>query len=251
LDILAVVIPPNYPALPENAETGSIKVPEVIDALSKLERSGLVTADVDLFITYEGDTRQVVIQVRVTEVEGCTVIHKDLLTAQIILPQHQKNIDGHKNNGQQSPPPSQSSNCGPSDWICRLTNWVNSLAPCGLRPHRAEGQDDRRPEFNGSHRHHGGNHRHRFNRPRHGFMRFIISVVVPVLIGAAAGVGIGILSVFIAEFVGGVIMRIRGRRNVEYTEIDRKDDDDEDDAGEELPVYEELQEALAYPEGKH
>lgn len=219
--------------------------------MSKLERTGLVTADVDLFITYEGDTRQVMIQVRVTEVEGCMVVHKDLLTAQIILPQHQKNIDGHKNDGPDSPPPSQSANCGPSDWICRLTNWVNSLTPCGLRPLRSEGPDGRRPDFRGdSHRHPGGNHRHRFNRPRHGFMKFIISVVVPVLIGAAAGVGIGILSVFIAEFVGGVIMRIRGRRNARYTEIDRKDDDEADDAGEELPVYEELQESPAYPEEK-
>ena len=47
-------------------------------------------------------------------------------------------------------------------------------------------------------------------------MRFIIHVVIPVVIGAAAGLGIGIVSVFIVEIVGGVIMRIRGRRAAEY-----------------------------------
>ena len=78
-------------------------------------------------------------------------------------------------------------------------------------------------------------------------MRFIISVVVPVLIGAAAGVGIGIFSVFIAEIIGGLILRIRGRRAGEYVEIDRKDDDSDD---EELPVYEEMEEAPEYAEEK-
>lgn len=78
-------------------------------------------------------------------------------------------------------------------------------------------------------------------------MRFIISVVVPVLIGAAAGVGIGIISVFIAEIIGGLILRIRGRREVEYVEIDRKDDDFDE---EELPVYEEVEETPEYTEEK-
>ena len=79
-------------------------------------------------------------------------------------------------------------------------------------------------------------------------MRFIISVVVPVLIGAAAGVGIGIISVFIAEIIGGLILRIRGRPAVQYMEIDRKDDDFDDE--DELPVYEEVEETPEYTEGK-
>jgi UPF0716 family protein affecting phage T7 exclusion len=77
-------------------------------------------------------------------------------------------------------------------------------------------------------------------------MRFIISVVIPVLIGAAAGVGIGIISVFIAEIIGGILLRIRGRRQVEYVEVDIKDDEIVD----ELPVYEEMEEAPEYTEEK-
>jgi predicted RNA methylase len=84
-------------------------------------------------------------------------------------------------------------------------------------------------------------------------MRFIISVVIPVLIGAAVGVGIGILSVFIAEIAGGVIARIRGRRATEYVEVDVKGNDCDDYCameGDELPQYVELPQAPAYIEEK-
>jgi UPF0716 family protein affecting phage T7 exclusion len=78
-------------------------------------------------------------------------------------------------------------------------------------------------------------------------MKFIISVVIPVLIGAAAGVAIGILSVFVAEIVGGIILRVRGRRNAEYVEVDTKDSLDEED----LPVYEAVEETSMYSDEKH
>jgi hypothetical protein len=81
-------------------------------------------------------------------------------------------------------------------------------------------------------------------------MKFIISVVIPVLIGAAAGVGIGILSVFVAEIVGGIILRVRGRRNAEYVEVDTKDSLD-GQIEEELPVYEEVEETSTYSDEKH
>ena len=77
-------------------------------------------------------------------------------------------------------------------------------------------------------------------------MRFIISVVIPVLIGAAAGVGIGILSVFIAEIVGGIIMKVRGRRCVQYVQIDENEDEEE----EALPVYEESERVPDYTDEK-
>jgi hypothetical protein len=80
-------------------------------------------------------------------------------------------------------------------------------------------------------------------------MKFIISVVIPVLIGAAAGVGIGILGVFVAEIVGGIIMRVRGRRHSEYVEVGRKDSLD-GPLEEELPVYEEVDETPAYTDEK-
>jgi len=252
ITLLAAVIPPNHPALPATPEIGSIKAPEVIDALNKLERTGLITADVDLFVTYEGDVRHILIHVRVTEVEGCMVTHRNVLAAQITilqhngtkaLPQHDNEQEGGEHHRQPHSPP-HSQDCATSDFICRLSNWINSLTPScgsGIRPDRNSG--DRHPKFRGPHRHPGEYHRNRFNRPRHGFMKFVISVVVPVLIGAAAGVGIGILSVFIAEIVGGIIMRIRGRRNAEYIEVDVKDDQDGED---ELPVYEELEENPAY-----
>jgi hypothetical protein len=75
-------------------------------------------------------------------------------------------------------------------------------------------------------------------------MRFIIHVVVPVLIGVAAGVGVGIISVFVAEIVGGLLIRIRGRRaEPDYQEIrDVKQYDEED----ELPQYEEVEGAPEY-----
>ena len=124
-----------------------------------------------------------------------------------------------------------------------MKTWFKSITSgCGGMRHHHDGSDPHgRPDQ------HGEYHRHRFNRSRHGFMRFIISVVIPVLIGAVAGVGIGILSVFIAEIVGGIIMRIRGRRNAEYMEVDGKDDDHEVEG---LPVYEELEETPAYSEEK-
>ena len=255
ITLLAVVIPPDHPALPEHAEPGSITTPEVIDALNKLERNGLVTADVDVFVVSEGDVRQIAIHVHVIEVEGKLVIHKDLLITQITLPEphghqgqynHKDHHEDHEHRPHHRPSHPQVSGCSSSDWVCRFGSWVKSLTPgCGgMRPHG--GPDRHHHDGPGNHRRPGD--RHRFNPPRHGFMRFIVSVVIPVLIGAAVGVGIGILSVFIAEIVGGIIMRIRGRRNAQYMEVDRKDEDDENE--EELPVYEELEETPAYPEEK-
>ena len=244
LNLLAAVIPPDHPVLSSSQEVAtSVKSPELIDALNNLERNGLVTADVDLFIMYEGDVRQIVIKVQVIEVEGEEVIHKDLLTAQITVPRlPAARVHGEKNHAQIAPGPVPESKCRSSDWKCRLSNWFKSFSGHGCRgrpAHHQPGQEHRRP---------GDYHRQRFqHRPRHGFMRFIISVVVPVLIGAAAGVGIGIISVFIAEIIGGLILRIRGRREAgEYVEIDRKDDDFD----EELPVYEEMEEAPEYTEEK-
>jgi hypothetical protein len=244
VNLLAAVIPPNHPALSlsPSSLSGSVKSPQVIDALNKLDRNGLITADVDLFVMYEGDVRQLGIRIQVVEVEGKLVIHKDLLTAQVTLPQrpHRTQI-GH------SHPHIEQPSCVSADWRCRLTAWLKSLSPsCGGRA--AGGRHSGfRHHGNGQYHHPGEYHRHRFHRPRHGFMRFIISVVIPVLIGAAAGVGIGILSVFIAEIVGGIIVRVRGRRNTGYLEIDRKEDDVTD---EELPVYEELDETPEYTEEK-
>jgi len=246
LVLLAAVIPPNHPALPAQQSVGSVKAPEVLDALSKLDRTGLVTADVDLFIMYEGDVRQIGIRVQVTEVEGQGVIHKDLLTAQITvprrphptLPQGAPHAHGY---GQGHPAGPQPEQCQPSDWKCRFSNWLKSFAPQHKPCGRPGGQFRHRPEGHG-----GDYHRDRFHRPRHGFMRFIISVVIPVLIGAAAGVAIGIVSVFIAEILGGLLLRIRGRRQVEYVEVDLKDDEIDD----ELPVYEPMEEAPEYTEEK-
>lgn len=241
LNLLAAVIPPDHPVLSSSQEhvATSVKSPELIDALNNLERNGLVTADVDLFIMYERDVRHIAIKVQVIEVEGEEVIHKDLLTAQITVP---RLVHGDKNHPQIAPGPLPETKCHSSDWKCRLSNWFKSFSGHGCRGRPAshrQGQEHRRP---------GEYHRHRFHhRPRHGFMRFIISVVVPVLIGAAAGVGIGIISVFIAEIIGGLILRIRGRREgAEYVEIDRKDDDFD----EVLPVYEEMEEAPEYTEEK-
>lgn len=216
--------------------------------MNKLERNGLVTADVDLFITYEGDVRNIVIRVQVVEVEGQDVIHKDLLTAQITLPRHPHNIDGQGHH-HHHPHSSHESTCAEGDWICRAKTWVKSLtAPCGSREGAREHHRPGGHHRGGPHNDHGGYHRHRFNHPnRHRFMKFIISVVIPVLIGAAAGVGIGILSVFVAEIVGGIISRVRGRRTAEYVVVDTKDSWDEQ-IEEELPVYEE--ETPTYSEEK-
>jgi hypothetical protein len=161
------------------------------------------------------------------------------LITQITLPQHHALHEDHDH--------PQVSSCSSSQWLCRLSNWVKSLLP-GYGGIRHLGGSDRHRHDGPGHHRRPGQHgeRHRFNRPRRGFMKFIINVLIPVLIGAAVGVGIGILSVFVAEIIGGIIMRVRGRRNVEYTEVDRKDDDD----NEELPVYEELEETSAYPEEK-
>lgn len=242
LTLLAVVLPSNHPALPEHPEQGSITTPEVIDALGKLDRNGLVTADVDLFVVYEGDVRKVIIHVQVIEVEGEVVIHKDLLIAQITLPQqhghhhHEGHHKDHEHHPKHHPSP-QGSSCSSSDWICRFSSWLKSLTS-GCSGMRGSGHH-RRPGQHGD--------RHRFKHRRHRFMKFIISVLIPVLIGAAAGIGIGILSVIIAEVVSGIIMRIRGRRNTEYMEIDVKVDDDNE---EELPIYEESEETPAYSEEK-
>lgn len=252
LTFLAAVIPPDHPSLPAPTEcVGAIKAPEVIDALNKLDRNGLVTADVDLQVTYEGDVRNIVIRVQVIEVEGQDVIHKDLLNAQITLPRHHRTVDGqdHRRPHPHSQLPYVS--CAERDWVCRAKEWFKSLtAPCGTREgprgHHRGGHHGGGP----GREHHGGYHRHRFNHPRrHGFMKFIISVVIPVLIGAAAGVGIGILGVFVAEIVGGIIMRVRGRRHSEYVEVGRKDSLD-GPLEEELPVYEEVDETPAYTDEK-
>jgi hypothetical protein len=227
--LLAAVIPPDHPALLADidASHSQVKSPELLEALNKLERNGLVTADVDLFVTYDGDNRVLGLKVQVTEVQGKEVLHKDLLTALIATPRTPL---------LESSP--QKDSCASSDWKCRITSWFKELTahkPCAgnrhHRPHHRPGPDSEMAS--GRHRPggHGDYHRHRFHRPRRGFMRFIIHVLVPVMIGAAAGVGIGILSVLVAEIVGGVLMRFRRRNGVEYEEIKEFDD--------ELPSYEE------------
>jgi len=249
LNLLAAVIPSDHPVLSsssqEKATSSSVKSPDLVDALNKLERNGLVTADVDLFIMYEGDLRHLAIRVQVIEVEGEEVLHQDLLTAQITVPRPSPSA-GLRGGGkhQLTPGPLPEAQCPSSAWKCRLSNWLKSFGGrgCNRRPaHHRQDQEHRRP---------GEYHRHRFHhRPRHGFMRFIISVVVPVLIGAAAGVGIGIISVFIAEIIGGIFLRIRGRREAgEYVEIDSKDHEFEEE--EELPVYEEVEDVPEYTEEK-
>lgn len=245
MTFLAVVIPPEHPALPQIVESGSIKAPETIEALSKLERNGLVTADVDLFVTYEGDVRQLALRVQVLEVEGEVVIHRDVLIAQINLPQHHPAV---QDPADYTPPRPEV----PSDrgWFCRFFDWIKSLTqPCASQRAKEDGQH-RRPHFSESQHHGGDYHRHRFHRPRHGFMKFIISVVIPVLIGAAAGVGIGILSVFIAEIVGGIILKVRGRRNGQYIGIADKEDEEDEMDDEALPVYEEGERAPEYSDEK-
>jgi len=205
--LFAAIIPSDHPTLP-GAEPGSITSPHLIEALHKLESTGLITADVDLSIAYEGDVRNILVHVQVLELEGCAVIHKDLLTVKLAVPR----IEGGDGSHHHPRPPQKT--CESGDWICRISNWFHSL----VKPHRCAGGKGRHPEFKDEEGYHnrGGYYRHRFHPPRHGFMRFIIHVVIPVVIGAAAGLGIGIVSVFIVEIVGGVIMRIRGRRAAEY-----------------------------------
>jgi len=266
--LLAAVVPPNHPALPSSQlDVSEIKSSEVVSALHNLERNGLVTADVDLLVANDGEMRRIVIQIRVVEVEGTAVYHKDLLTAELILPQRpapkydpQYDPMGHGGMGKKLPGPGhhlpmaegdrETPKCDASDWKCRLSAWMSQFTPahrrpCGGRRPGAHG----RPSDDGergpsSDVYHGDYHRNRFHRrPRYGIMRFILSVVVPIIIGAAAGVGIGILSVFIAEIVGGIIFRIRGgRREVEYVIVDGKDD--------ELPRYEEEEEIPEYTDEK-
>jgi hypothetical protein len=235
--VLAAVIPPNHPALPQSQDTGAVKTPEVIEALSKLERNGMVTADVDLAIKHEGDQRHIQIQIQVVQVDNQSVVHKDVLIFNIIMPLPQSAtpnialpIHSEANEGVK---------CAPHDWLCRASSAIKAIGGGCRRPGAPFRQDGHHKGPHGQHPH--GHHR-RPDRPRHRFTRFLLSVVIPVVIGAAAGVAIGILSVFVAEFVGGVIIKIRGRRNVEYREIDMKDDEDE------LPVYEE--QAPAYTDEK-
>jgi len=214
--------------------------------LNKLDRNGLVTADVELFITYDGDTRVLGLRVQVVEVEGKQVLHKDLLTALIATPRPPSLPQGPPKDHKGLPPPARES-CASMDWKCRVVSWLKGITghrPCagGRHPFRPHPEGDRFES--GGHRGNGDYHRHRFHRPRHGFMRFIIHVVVPVLIGVAAGVGVGIISVFVAEIVGGLLVRIRGRRaEPDYQEIrDVKQYDEED----ELPQYEEGEGAPEY-----
>lgn len=246
MTFFAAVLPPGSPTLPD-AQPGSVTSLELIEALNKLARTDLITADVDLSIAYEGDLRSVLLHVQVLELEGCTVSHKDLLDIKLQLPR----IEGGTRHRPHHPRPSSQKTCESSDWLCRIGNWFHSL----IKPHRSgcsgkgRGQGaGRHPDFKeGEHHNHSEYHRHRFHRPNHGFMRFIVHVVIPVTIGAAVGVGIGIVSVFIAEIVGGVLMRIRGRRAAEYHEIVDKDDEEFDEA---LPLYEEGEGAPAYTEEK-
>jgi len=235
--LFAAVIPSDHPTLP-GAEPGAITSTHLIEALHRLESTGLITADVDLSIAYEGEFRNILVHVQVLELEGCAVNHKDLLTVKLAVPRIDGGMRHHQSH--EHPRPSEKT-CESGDWICRVSNWFHSL----IKPHRCAGGKGRNPEFKDGegHRTHGGYHRHRFHRPRRGFMRFIIHVVIPVVIGAAAGLGIGIVSVFIAEIVGGVIMRIRGRRAAEYYEVVDKDDEEPEEA---LPVYEEGEMAPAY-----
>jgi hypothetical protein len=248
------------------AEPGSVTSPELIEALNKLDRTGLITADVDLSIAYEGDVRIILIHVQVLELEGCTVSAKDVLAVKLALPRIQDGMGRH-HGGSHRPHPQQKV-CDSGDWLCRVSNWFHSLGKShhgckgkGRQGSKESGERHHHDHHDGEHKHgdehsgehgadhanHGGYHRHRFNRPHHGVMRFIIHVVIPVVIGAAAGVGIGILSVFVAEIVGGVIMRVRGRRTTEYEIVDKDDDAGFDDA---LPVYEEGEMVPAYTEGK-
>jgi hypothetical protein len=243
LSLLAAVIPPNHPALsasanPESGPTSlSVKSPDVVEALAKLERNGMVTADVDLFVTYEGDLRLLAIRVRVLQVEGQVVTSRDTLTAIISTPQPAPS--NHKYSHPNSPTEVDAGMCVEGDLKCKLTSWLKALVwggscqkgvMAGGRPHFRHGHG--KP---GHHGHHGGWHRHhKHKRPgRHGFMRFIIHVLVPVSIGAAAGVGVGVLSVLVAEIVGGLVMRLRGRASRQYDEIDTRDEDEE-----QLPAYE-------------
>jgi len=227
MTFFAAVIPSDHPTLP-GAEPGSITSPHLIEALHKLESTGLITADVDLSIAYEGDVRTILVHVQVLELEGCAVNNKDLLTVKLAVP----GIEG--GNGPHHHPRPQEKTCESRDWICRISNWFRSL----VKPHRCAGGKGRHPDWKDEegYHNHGGYHRHRFHPPRRGFMRFIIQVVIPVVIGGAAGLGIGIVSVFIVEIVGGVIMRIRGRRAAEYCEVVDKDDEVFEEA---LPAYEE------------
>ena len=262
LSLFAAVLPPNHPAL-SAGDTGSaqVKSPDVVEALAKLDRNGLITADVDLFVTYNGDTRVLGLRVQVVQVEGKQVVHKDLLTALIATPRPPSLAHGHGHSHPAGPNDAHpSASCPSSDWKCRVSNWVKSLMghkPCaggryhGMRPRPGTGVhgEQRRPDE--SFRGHGGNgdyHRHRFHRPRRGFMRFVIHVVVPVLIGAAAGIAIGILSVFLVEIVGGIVMRIRGRARdgMEYHEITDAKEYVAGEEEEELPVYEETERVPEY-----
>ena len=270
----AVVLPSDHPALSQHASqynpygnpadkfntasvspgrapsSLSVKSPELVEALNKLDRNGLVTADVDLFVVYEGDRRQLAIRVQVIELAGKQVIHTDLLVAQITLPPHHRFPGMYKDTAEIKP--LDAGECTKGDWMCRVGNWLKSFSGCSDKK-RVGGGKPHGPGGRGHGGHHSGKHdplhRHRFSRPRHGLRKFMISVVIPILIGAAAGVGIGILSVFIAEFVGGIIMRIRGRRNPGYTGINTNDTDvvdrkelvaetqDEEAEDEPLPVY--------------
>jgi hypothetical protein len=209
--------------------------------------------------------RTILISVQVLELAGCTVSAKDVLAVKLALPRLEDAMGRHHGGHHHTHP--QQNACASGDWLCRASNWFHSL---GKPRHGCKGKGRQSKESGEHHRHHhhhheegehkhgdgehgtdhanhrGGYSRHRFNRPHHGVMRFIIHVVVPVVIGAAAGVGIGILSVFVAEIVGGVIMRVRGRRT-EYAIVDKDDDAGVDDA---LPVYEEGETVPAYTEEK-
>lgn len=250
LKFFAAVLPSDHPGLPSVEDNVALSHPAEVEAFSKLQRNEMITANVDLFVMYEGDMRQIGVHVQVIEIEGKAVIHKDILTAQITVPRISEAPHGHAQSRPASLPVTTEERPGPpeSEWKSRLSAWLNMIhphRPCnrgGRRPARP--QEEEEAHYRG---HRGQYHRHRFSRPHHVFRRFVVTVLVPIFIGAAAGVAIGVVSVLIAEVIGGLIARVRGEQEPDYIEIDVKDDDESD---EDLPVYEELGAAPEYRDEK-
>ena len=204
-----------------------MKNKELVEALEKLEHKGLVTADIDLYILYEGDERILGIRVEVIQVDGQGVTDNEVLTAQLTLPQRPGQLGRPKVHVKEP-------TCAKHDWSCRFFSWLKSLTGgCSAGKHGEEPNNQH------------GEYHHRFHGHRNVIMRFIVYIVIPVLIGSAVGVGISILSVFVVEILRGIVMKIRGRRpgyeNIEYV-VEEFD--------EELPVYEALENAPEYTDEK-